>query len=231
MDEIKFAVEAILFASERPLSYSDIQEAFGKENRENDIREALEALKDDYRSQNRGFMLAEIAGGYQLVTDPRFAEILRAFYQNREKKRLSPASMETLSVIAYKQPVTKVDIEFVRGVNVDGPLKTLLDKNMIKVVGKKEVPGRPLLYGTTKEFLDRFGLKSVKDLPPLSQFTERDIDSDLLPPEMKTQGPQEGTGPSEEGPEPERDNNGAVCLPSEGPKEGEPLSDQEGQKT
>ena len=183
--ELKFAVEAILFASERPLTPEELKEAFDGAVVPAEVREALAALGEDYRSQRRGFALKEIAGGFQIVTDERFSDILKKFYQNREKKKMSPASLETLSIVAYKQPVTKADIEFIRGVNVDGPLKTLLERNLIRIAGRKEVPGRPILYGTSKVFLERFGLASLKELPPLSEFTQKDIDPGLLPPELK----------------------------------------------
>ena len=184
-NEMKYAVGAVLFASEKPLTPEKIKEAFADEITAAQIRSILETLKEEYSQQNRGFQLFEIAGGFQVATDPRFAMHLKRFYQSREKRKISQAGLETLSVIAYKQPVTKADIEFVRGVNVDGPLRTLLEKNLVRVAGRKEVPGRPILYGTTKEFLEHFGLNSLKELPVLSEFTEKDIDPSLLPPEMK----------------------------------------------
>ena len=189
-DELKVVLEALLFASDRPLSIEEMKEAFsasGGEERVNasDILESLSALKADYEKQGRGFRLFEIAGGYQLVTDSRLAPYLKRFYQEREKKRLSQASLETLSVIAYRQPVTRADIEFIRGVNVDGAIRTLLEKGLVKIVGRKEVPGRPMLYGTTKQFLDHFGLNSAKELPALSEYTLKDIEPHLLPPELK----------------------------------------------
>ncbi len=190
--ELKYAIEALLFASERPLTLDQIKEAFSSENgeesvSEKELREYLAVLKSEYEMQARGFKLFEIAGGYQLVTDERFSSYLKKFYQSREKKRVSQASLETLSVIAYKQPVTKAEIEAIRGVNVDGALKTILEKGLVKIVGRKEVPGRPILYGTTREFLEHFGLKSVKELPPLTEFTLKDIEDHLLPPELKSE--------------------------------------------
>ncbi len=189
--ELKHALEALLFASERPIAVDEMKEAFADDGggaafSEKEIRQYLEALRGEYESQKRGFKLIEIAGGWQFVTDERFASTLKRFYQSREKRRLSSASLETLSVIAYRQPVTKADIEFVRGVNVDGALKTLMDKGLVKMAGRKDVPGRPILYGTSKEFLERFGLNSVKELPPLSEFTLKDIEEHLLPPELKS---------------------------------------------
>jgi len=200
-DELKYALEALLFASEKPLTAAQLRDAFTEKISAADIEKRLEALKKEYEEQGRGFCLIQIAGGYQTVSDPRYAEYLQRFYQSREKKRVSQAGLETLSIIAYRQPVTKAEIEFVRGVNVDGPLKTLLEKGLIRIAGRKEVPGRPILYGTSQDFLERFGLKSLEDLPPLSQFTEKDLEPSLLPPEMKaglaspnTLNPDEATG-------------------------------------
>ncbi len=193
-DNLKFILEAVLFASEKPLSTEELREAFEESISVKEINEALEILKTDYQSQGRGFQLVEIAGGFQIVTDPRFAGYLKRFYQEREKKKLSQATLETLSIIAYRQPVTRADMEFIRGVNVDGALKTLVEKDLVKIVGRKEVPGRPMLYGTTDRFLEHFGLNSVKDLPALPEFTEKDLDPNLLPPEMRL---TEGSLPAE----------------------------------
>lgn len=190
-NELKYAVEALLFASERPLSVPEIAEVFSAEGPEGKpdetkIRGTLNELKNDYESQRRGFHLLEIAGGYQLVSDPRFSETLKKFYQSRIKKRLTQAALETLSVIAYRQAVTRADVEFIRGVNIDGALKSLLEKNLIKISGRKDVPGRPMLYATTRQFLEHFGLNSLADLPPLKSYNEKDLDPALIPPGMRT---------------------------------------------
>ena len=189
-DGLRSAVEALLFASEKPLSVDEIKNAFEDGVSAGDIQASLELLKQDYEAQERGFQLAQIAGGFQIVTHPRFASYLKKFYQAREKKRLSQAALETLSVIAYKQPVTRADIEAIRGVNVDGAIKSLMEKDLIRMVGRKEVPGRPILYGTTRDFLERFGINSLKELPPLSEFTEKDLDQNLLPPQLKAERTQ-----------------------------------------
>ena len=184
-DGLKFALEALLFASEKPLSVEEIKHAFDENVSVEDIQSSLAVLKQDYESQERGFHLTQTAGGFQIVTHPRFAAYLKKFYQAREKKRLSQAALETLSVVAYKQPVTRADIEFIRGVNVDGAIRSLMEKDLIRMTGRKDVPGRPILYGTTRDFLERFGINSLKELPPLSEFTEKDLDQNLLPPEIK----------------------------------------------
>ena len=188
MNNLRSAIEALLFASERPLTPEEMRSAFDSDLSAAEIRAEIEALRSEYDAQSRGFRVFEIAGGFQLASDIRFAEILKRFYQSREKKRVSQAGLETLAVIAYRQPVTRADIEAIRGVSVDGAVKTLLEKGLIRITGRKEVPGRPILYGTTQEFLEHFGLKSVQELPALSEYSLKDLDPNLLPPEMKQNG-------------------------------------------
>ena len=179
----------MLFASEKPLSAEEIKSAFsaGPEGgvSVSDIRKQVEALKNEYEEQNRGFRVYEIANGFQIASDMRFADVLRRFYLSREKRKISQAGLETLSVIAYRQPVTRAEIEAIRGVNVDGSVKTLMEKGLIRIAGRKDVPGRPILYSTTSDFLEHFGLKSTQELPPLSEYSLKDLDPSLLPPEMK----------------------------------------------
>lgn len=191
-------LEALLFATDKPLSIQEIKTAFEGEVSASQIEKELGYLKEGYEAEDRGFKLVEIAGGYQLATDPRYSDYLKRFYQSREKKKLSQASLETLAVIAYRQPVTRADIEFIRGVSVDGAIRTLLEKNLVKITGRKEVPGRPMLYGTTNEFLDHFALKSLQELPALNEYTLKDIDSHLLPPELKVEENTEEISKEEE---------------------------------
>lgn len=193
--ELRRSIEALLFASERPLSAEEMQEAFSGQVSARDIRKEVDALREECDTQRRGFRVYEIAGGFQLASALDFAQVLKRFYQAREKKKMSPASMETLSVIAYRQPVTRADIEGVRGVNVDGAVRGLLEKGLIRIVGRKEVPGRPILYGTTREFLEHFGLKSLEGLPPLSEYSLKDLDPNLLPPELKQTSEADGPRP------------------------------------
>lgn len=196
-NDFKNAIEALLFASERPLSAEEMKVGFSGDVSTAEIREALETLMSEYEAMNRGFKLYEIAGGYQVASDIRYADTLKRFYESREKKKFSQAALETLSVIAYRQPVTRADIEAIRGVTVDGAVKTLLERSLVKIVGRKDVPGRPLLYGTTQDFLERFGLKSIKELPALSEYTLKDLDPSLLPTEMKQEGAQIAEGNTE----------------------------------
>lgn len=170
---LKRVIQALVYVCDKPLTVEQVKEVTGSETA--DIRQAFEELRDFYAASASGFVLKEIAGGWQFVTDPEMAPYIRSYVQHRDQKKLSGAGLETLSIIAYKQPITRAEIEYIRGVNVDGAMKTLLEKGLVKISGRKEVPGRPLLYSTTKFFLDHFGLANLKELPKLAEFTEKDI--------------------------------------------------------
>lgn len=187
---LKPILEALLFVADKPLTLEQLREITGEETRL--IKQCFEELQETYEVPERGFRLRPIAGGYQLVTDPELSEYMQRFALQREKRKLSTASLETLAIIAYRQSITRQEIEYIRGVNVDGAMKTLVDRGLVKIAGRKEVPGRPLLYATTKHFLDHFGLGALKDLPKLAEFKESDIE---LP--VSLQQPAEKT-PEEE---------------------------------
>lgn len=172
--EAKKIIEALLFASEKPISAEQIKEALGGEEGAS-VKSLVDELNAEYKNSGRSFNIIEIAGGYQLATDPIYAPYLRKLYKSRREERLSAPALETLAVIAYKQPVTRADIEFVRGVNVDGVMKTLSERGLIKIVGRKEALGRPILYATTKEFLQYFGLSSIQDLPALRNVSVEEV--------------------------------------------------------
>ena len=195
--ELRRSLEALLFTSEKPLSPEELKEAFTEDVSTADIRTEIDALREECEAQRRGFRIYEIAGGFQIASAIDFAEVLKRFYHARDKKKMTPASLETLSVVAYRQPVTRADIEGIRGVNVDAAVKGLLDKGLIRIAGRKEVPGRPILYGTTREFLEHFGLKSLQELPPLSEYSLKDLDPSLLPPELKQEAPETSDEPAE----------------------------------
>ena len=163
-------LEALLFASSKPLSMDNISEASGWGEKE--IRDSLKALKDEYEAQRRGFTLEEVAGGFQLRSDPRFADQVSKLFASRARRRFTRSSLETLSIIAYRQPVTRAEIEQIRGVDSGAVLKTLLSQVMIRVLGRKEAPGRPILYGSTREFLEYFGLRDLESLPTLEEVAE-----------------------------------------------------------
>ncbi len=171
---LRRVIQALVFVCDKPLTVEQVKEVTGSDSA--DIRRAFEELRDGYAAANSGFLLKEIAGGWQFATDPEMAPHIKAYVQQRDQKKLSGASLETLSIIAYKQPITRAEIEYIRGVNVDGSMKTLLEKGLVKISGRKEVPGRPLLYSTTKFFLGHFGLANLKELPKLAEFTEKDIE-------------------------------------------------------
>jgi segregation and condensation protein B len=168
----KSLIEALLFISGEPLAPKDIKKI--TDFSEEDISTSLNELVDEYRSRNGGFIVTEIAEGYQMVTNPEYAPWIRKLKSTTTSAKLSLAALETLSMVAYKQPITKVEIEQLRGVNSDGVVKSLLEKRLIKILGKKEVPGKPMLYGTTKEFLQYFGLKDLSELPTLKELQRDD---------------------------------------------------------
>lgn len=163
MDDLKNIVESLLFVAREPLTVDRIR-SVADEAESQEIREALRALGEAYEERGGGFFLKEVAGGYQLRTRPEYAEWIRRFLQP-SPPRLSKAALETLAIIAYKQPIIRADIEHIRGVDSGGILRTLLERKFIRVLGRKEIPGRPLIYATTKHFLEAFDLKDLKDLP------------------------------------------------------------------
>lgn len=169
--EKKALLEALLLYSGEPLTPSTLKAV--TEIDEPEIRRLAGELISDYRSRSGGILIAEIANGYQMVTDPRFAPWIKKL-RGSESSKLSPAALETLAIIAYKQPIIKAEVEQVRGVNSDGVMKTLLEKRLIKIMGKKEAPGKPLLYGTTKEFLRHFGLKDLTELPTIRDLAREE---------------------------------------------------------
>jgi segregation and condensation protein B len=157
-------VEALLFASEAPLSASELARA-DETLDEEQVETLLAELKAEYEAEERAFGLFEIAGGYQILTRPEFSHVLERFDAVPITTRLSGAALETLAVIAYRQPVGRAEVEDIRGVSAGGVLKTLLDRNLVEVVGRGEGLGRPLLYGTTRFFLEHFGFQSLAELP------------------------------------------------------------------
>ncbi len=170
-DRAKGIIEALLFICERPVPLERIKEVF--EDKEiSQIKQTILELRDEYEERNRGLRIVEVAGGWQLVTNPEYSEILKRFYQKIESERLGSASLETLAIIAYKQPVTRLDIESIRGVDVQGILKNLLEKGLITISGRKDTLGRPFVYRITRRFLEHFGLKSLEDLPKLEEFKD-----------------------------------------------------------
>lgn len=181
-------IEALLFSAQKPLSTREITAAIrGAEDdlatgsnefsrvREPEVAAALEQLKVEYIEQQRAFQLIEKAEGWRLATDQRYAQWVRQLFPAAKPARLSAPALETLAIIAYRQPITRADVEAVRGVNIDGVLQTLMERGLVKIAGRAEIPGRPLLYETTQFFLDHFGLRSLDELPNVEELRKRDL--------------------------------------------------------
>jgi segregation and condensation protein B len=179
-------IEALLFAAQKPLTARELAAAIKGAGNDDDllpnefakvteaqVAAALEQLKIEYVQQNRAFQLAEKAEGWQLVSDPAYASWVRQLFPSVKPARLTPPSLETLAIIAYRQPITRADIEAVRGVAVDGVLQNLMERGLVKIAGRAEVPGRPLLYDTTQFFLEHFGLRNLDELPNAEELRTR----------------------------------------------------------
>ncbi len=173
-NEAKRIIEALLFVSDKPVSIDTLKDVLGSIE-PTEIRVVIEELNGEYASGGRSFSIKEIAGGFQMLTDPVYSKWISELYKRPADKLRGPA-LETLAIIAYRQPVTRSEIEIIRGVNVDGVLHTLEERGLIRTRGRVDGPGRPILYGTTTEFLQHFGLKSLEELPKLKEFKESDLD-------------------------------------------------------
>ncbi|HJO48282.1 MAG: SMC-Scp complex subunit ScpB [Candidatus Scalindua sp.] len=168
-DEVKRIVEALLFAVQEPISVRKISEIVeGTEAKE--IREVIQQLREEYDTHDMVFQIEEIANGFQLLSRPEYHEWISKIRKKSGESKLSQQALETLSIIAYKQPIIRADIEAIRGVQSGQMIRTLIEKGLVKITGRDEVLGRPLLYGTTTKFLDHFGLKSIKDLPKVEDL-------------------------------------------------------------
>jgi segregation and condensation protein B len=181
-EELKSVIESLLFVADGPQTLQRFGELLDPVERQS-IRDILSELQAEYENQNRGVRLVEIAGGYQLRTPKANADWVKKFLGGRPA-RMGKATLETLAIVAYRQPITKAEVEAIRGVDVDGVLTTLLERNLIRAVARKDVPGRPFLYGTTPEFLQLFNLKDLSHLPTLKEMEEislPEISGDALP--------------------------------------------------
>jgi len=173
-------IEALIFASDEPLTVKQIQVIMGSSEytgirfrvKEEEVLETIKALNEDYAQTHRPFRITHIAGGYQFATQPEFAEWLGRMMKEKSKRKLSQSVLESLSVVAYKQPVTKGEVEAIRGVNADYAMQKLLERGLITIVGRAATPGRPLLYGTTQDFLKHFGINDLSDLPKPREIEE-----------------------------------------------------------
>ena len=204
-------IEALLFSAQKPLSIREIATAIrGAEDdlssetpneftrvKDAEVAAALEQLKTEYIQQGRAFQLIEKAEGWQLATDPRFATWVRQLFPAPKPARLSAPALETLAIIAYRQPITRADVEAVRGVNIDGVLQTLMERGLVKIAGRAEIPGRPLLYETTQFFLDHFGLRNLDELPNAEELRRRNLP--VMQPVTPTESPASQAGSTNSG--------------------------------
>jgi segregation and condensation protein B len=181
-------IEALLFSAQKPLSTKEIVDVLhgaGAEDefspnefakiRQAEVAAAIEQLKVEYIQHEHGFQLVEKAEGWQLASDPKYAQWVRGLFPAPKPSRLSSPALETLAIIAYRQPITRADVEAVRGVTIDGVLQTLMERGLVKISGRAEIPGRPLLYETTEFFLDHFGLRNLDELPNVAELRTRHL--------------------------------------------------------
>jgi segregation and condensation protein B len=216
-EELKGQLETLLFITDHPLSLDDLRKLTKVKDTARlgalvgDIRQRLE-------EQKSALQVLEVAGGFQMATRPTYGELVRKLFAERMTMRLSTAAHETLAIIAYKQPLTRAEIEDIRGVEVIAALETLLEKRLIKVVGRKESVGRPLLYGTTADFMRHFGLRSLEDLPPIDEFQVPEAAATAPTPVSVPEPPQEPAAPIWPS------DDAAAAEPQETPQEKAPES-------
>lgn len=179
--ELKAILESMLFVSPDPLSVTRLVAVLGDVTKA-EVERVLRSLGDDLEQEGRGIRLAEVAGGYRLVTKQEYAPWVKRLDKAKSVAKLSRSALESLAIIAYKQPIVRSEIEEIRGVETSGVVRTLLERKLVRIVGRKEVPGRPIMYGTTKFFLEHFGLNDLSQLPPLREFKELgESEQSLLP--------------------------------------------------
>jgi segregation and condensation protein B len=169
--DVSSIIEALLFVSDEPLSVDKLLEVFDGVDR-GAMCQIVEELRVRFNSNGKPFVLREINGGFQLCTDPKYAPWIKKLSSVRGNSKLSRAALETLAIVAYRQPVTRAEVESIRGVSCSGVLSSLLDRKLIRIAGRHDAPGKPLLYRTTQEFMQHFGLRSIKDLPRISELKE-----------------------------------------------------------
>jgi segregation and condensation protein B len=177
--QLKSAIEALVFVSGNPLSVDRLKGILEEATAEQ-IEAQVRLLQQEYIDRGSGLMLAEVAGGYQLATRPELFGWIRKFKTVKTTTRLSKPALETLAIVAYKQPITRSEVEAIRGVNIGGIMRNLMERRLVKIVGKKDVPGKPMMYGTTLEFLQYFGLKDLSALPTLKEFQELEAGEEVM---------------------------------------------------
>ena len=175
--DIKSAIESMLFVSGEPLALMELSNNL--ELKEKNVEEILSEMANEYEDKSRGIRLISINGAYQLVTKSENSDFVQKLLKKNKKHSLSQASIESLAIIAYKQPITRIDIDEIRGVKSESAIARLIERGLIKDIGRLEVPGRPILYGTTDEFLRQFGLKTIKELPSLDLYSDEETQSSI----------------------------------------------------
>ncbi len=199
--QLKSAIEALLFVSGNPLSPDRLKSIFEEATAEQ-IAAQLQSLQQEYDDRGAGIMLVEVAGGYQFATRQENAAWIRKFKSVKVSSKLSKPALETLAIVAYKQPLTRAEVEAIRGVNIGGIMRNLMERRLVKIVGKKDVPGKPMLYGTTPEFLQYFGLKDLASLPTLKEFQELEAGEEIMEEVSAEGGNQEINAEGASGEEP-----------------------------
>lgn len=174
-EDLKQIIETLLFITDRPVKPSRLADVIENTDARR-VREVILALQDEYAARQSAVQIVEIAGGFQMSTKPEFGRWVRRLYNEKMTTRLSNAALETLAIVAYKQPITRAEMEAIRGVDVAGPLEKLLDRGLVRVVGKRDTIGRPMVYGTTDEFLRTFGLNKISELPDLQVFAAKSLE-------------------------------------------------------
>jgi segregation and condensation protein B len=217
MDQLQQHIEAIIFSSDHPVTIKELKEVIEKvfevpqdEQKDEDLSEIIEAIKEKFSGEKFAFELVKSGGGYQFFSKAEYHASISAFQNQRPKKRLSGAALETLSIIAYKAPVTKLEVEQIRGVSCDYTIQKLLDKDLVEIAGKKDSPGKPLLYKASQSFLDYFGINSIEDLPKLKDLEpeadenevgdRRDIEEEVTEESNPTEGQNEEQEPDSDKP-------------------------------
>ena len=205
---LRAIIEALVFAAEEPLTIEDLADLFPGAPREG-LQEALDEVSRSCEAEERGLHVIRVAGGYRMTTKSEHGEWVRALFRSRNRRRLSPAALETLAIVAYRQPITTPEIQSLRGTDPAGVLEGLLDKRLVRVMGRKKVVGKPILYGTTPEFLAHFGLNSLDDLPSPEEFGETSLAAPLAALPVSARGPfEEENGEDENGEEEGYDDDG-----------------------
>ncbi|MFH1724095.1 MAG: SMC-Scp complex subunit ScpB [Elusimicrobiota bacterium] len=216
--DLKTAIETLLFITDQPIGIQKICQAVGSRSRDK-VAELVSEIQRDYEDRGGALQVLEIAEGFQMATRPPYAAYVRNLFKEKMTMRLSTAALETLSIVGYKQPLTRAEIEEIRGVEVIAALETLLEKALIRVVGRRETVGRPLLYGTTPEFLRHFGLRSIEDLPPIESYQAQEPAEQGTPVPAETAvvgAPQETRATASEGEAPASAQENDAASPEEG---------------